>query len=117
LILALLKKELQRENLAKKRKKHKKSNYGRHPVQKCPSCMVERDTCAHVLYCCHQGRVEMLRNMLELMEEWLVDAKTEPDLLNCIMEYAHGRGGQSIENICSGLGQHFMQIAREQETP
>jgi hypothetical protein len=48
-------------------------------VQKCPSCMVERDTCAHVLYCCHQGRVETLRHMLELMEEWLVDAKTEPD--------------------------------------
>jgi hypothetical protein len=31
--LALLKKELQRENLAKKRKKFETSNYGRHPLQ------------------------------------------------------------------------------------
>jgi hypothetical protein len=77
--------------------------------------MVEQGTCAHVLYCCHQGRVETLRHTLELMEEWLLDAKTEPDLLNCLMEYAHVRGGQSMENICSGLGQHFMQMAREQD--
>jgi hypothetical protein len=24
-------------------------------VQKCPSCMQVRDTCAHVLFCCHAG--------------------------------------------------------------
>jgi hypothetical protein len=84
-------------------------------VQKYPSCMVEWDTCAHVLYCCHQRRVETLRHTLELMEEWLVDAETDPDLLDCIMEYAHGKGGRSMENICSGLGQHFMQMAREQD--
>jgi hypothetical protein len=30
--LDLIKKELRRENLAEKRKKHEKLNYGRHPV-------------------------------------------------------------------------------------
>ncbi len=54
--------------------------------------MIERDTCAHVLHCCHQGKMETLKHTLELMEEWLIEADTEPDLLDCIMEYAHSRG-------------------------
>jgi hypothetical protein len=28
-------------------------------VRTCPSCMVARDTCTHVLFCFHKGRVEM----------------------------------------------------------
>ncbi len=55
-------------------------------VRNCPSCMVARDTCAHVLFCCHQGRVETLRHTLDLMEEWLEEAETDPDLLDCIAE-------------------------------
>jgi hypothetical protein len=27
-------------------------------VQKCPSCMIEWNMCAHMLHYCHQGRVE-----------------------------------------------------------
>jgi hypothetical protein len=26
-------------------------------MRTCPSCMVRQDTCAHVLFCCHSGRV------------------------------------------------------------
>jgi hypothetical protein len=84
-------------------------------VQKCPSCMIEWDMCAHVLHCCHQGRVETLKHTLELMEEWLIEADTEPDLIDCIKEYVHSRGGQSMTEICSSLGQQFLQMAREQD--
>jgi hypothetical protein len=84
-------------------------------VRVCPSCTVERDTCAHVLFCCHDGQVATLKHTLELAEEWLMDADTNLDLLNCIMEYAHGRGGKTMESICVGLGLQFLLMAREQD--
>jgi hypothetical protein len=58
-------------------------------VRKCPSCMQECNTCEHVLFCCHSGQVETLKHTVDLMEAWLTKADTEPDLLDCIAEYAY----------------------------
>ena len=84
-------------------------------VHKCPSCTVARDTCAHVLACNHEGRVEALKLTLDIAESWLADMDTEPDLLDCIMEYAHARGGRLMEEICEGLGPQFQRMAKEQD--
>jgi hypothetical protein len=84
-------------------------------VKKCPSCMGARDTCAQVLSCCHKGRVETFRRILGLMEEWLEEAETDPDLLDCIVEFAHGQGGRTMTKICTGLGPQFTQMAKEQD--
>ncbi len=54
--------------------------------RKCPSCTIARDTCSHVLYCTHEGQVETLRHTIDLLD---------PDLIDCIAEYAHGRGGKT----------------------
>ncbi len=35
----------------------------------------------------------MLKHTLELAEDGLTEAETDPDLLDCIMEFTHGRGG------------------------
>ena len=32
------------------------------------------------------------------------------------MEYAHGRGGRTMESICEGLGPQFMKMTVEQDT-
>jgi hypothetical protein len=84
-------------------------------VQKCPSCVSARDTCKHVLFCLHEGRVKMLIHALNLMEEWLEEAETEPELLDCITEFAQGRGGRTMADICVGLGPRFNQMAKEQD--
>ncbi len=85
-------------------------------VRKCPSCLQKCNTCTHVLFYCHEGRVEALNHTLDLLEDWLVDAETGPNLLESIMEYAHGHGGRSImSDICMGLGPQFMQMARDQD--
>ncbi len=84
-------------------------------VRKCPSCMQQRDTCAHVLFCEYAGRVETLHHTVDLLESWLEEAGTNPDLLDCIAEYAYGRGGRTIEEICSGLGEPFQKMAWDQE--
>jgi hypothetical protein len=58
-------------------------------VQKCPSCMQERDTCAHVLHCCHARQVETLHPTIDITEAWLIKVDTDPDLVDCIAEYAY----------------------------
>ncbi len=84
-------------------------------VRKYPSCMVEQNTCAHILFCCHSGKVETLKHTVELAADWLTKAETDPDLLDCIMEFAHGRGEQTMEEICTGLGPQFIKMAKEQD--
>jgi hypothetical protein len=74
-------------------------------VRKCPSCMIARDTCEHVLHCRSEGRVETLRHTLDLTKEWLEDKETNPELLDCIMEFAHGGGRKTMGKICEGLDQ------------
>jgi hypothetical protein len=82
---------------------------------RCPSCMHERDTCTYVLFCNHAGRVKTLLHTIELMEQWLTDGETDPDLLDCIAEYAHGRGGRTMAEVCQGLGENYQKMAREQD--
>ncbi len=59
-------------------------------VRNYPSCTVARDICVHVLFCCHEERVATFRLTLDLMEEWLEEVETDPNLLDCIAENAHG---------------------------
>jgi hypothetical protein len=77
--------------------------------------MQEGDTCEHVLFCCHAGRVETLQHTADLMENWLMEADTDPDLLDCIAEYAYSRGGRSMLEICKGLGKEYQEMARDQD--
>jgi hypothetical protein len=83
--------------------------------KKCPSCMQVHDTCVHVLFCDHAGRVKTLKHTIDLMEELLCKGDTDPDLLDCIAEYAYGRGGRTMVEICHGLGDHFQKMARDQD--
>ncbi len=45
----------------------------------------------------------------------MTEAETDPDLLDCIMEFAHGRGEQTMEEICKVLGPQFTKMAKEQD--
>ncbi len=83
--------------------------------KKCPSCMQALDTCAHVLFCDHAGCVETLKHTIDLLKEWLSEGDTDPDLLDCIAEYAYGRGRRTMVNICQGLGEDFQKMAWEQD--
>jgi hypothetical protein len=80
-------------------------------IQKCPSCMQERDTCTHILHCCHKGRVETLHHTIDLMEAWMKEVDTDPDILDCIAEYACAQEGRSMTEICNGLGKIYLQMA------
>jgi hypothetical protein len=84
-------------------------------VRKCPSCMQEWDICEHVLFCCASGQVETLQHTVDLMEDWLNKADTDPDLLDCIAEYTYSRGRILVMEICYRLGEEYQQMAMDQD--
>jgi hypothetical protein len=45
----------------------------------------------------------------------LEEAGTEPDLLDCIAEYAYSRGRRTMVEICNGLGEPFQRMAWDQD--
>jgi hypothetical protein len=49
------------------------------------------------------------------MKEWLEEAETDPNLLDCIAKYAYGQEERTITEICSSLGPEFIQMAKEQD--
>jgi hypothetical protein len=70
----------------------------------CPSCASERETCSHILLCNDVGRVNTLLALINQLASWLSEADTDPDLRDCIIEYAEGRGYISMMEICDELG-------------
>ena len=90
--------------------------WDRSVVRKCRSCTIARDTCKHVLHCRSEGRVETLQHTLDLTEEWLEDKETDTELMDCMMELAHGRGRKTMGKICEGLDQRFICMAKEQDS-
>ena len=44
------------------------------------------------------------------------EADTDPILLDCIAEYACGRGGCTMVEICTGLEKTYQQMAADQDT-
>jgi hypothetical protein len=84
-------------------------------VCKCPCCLQERDMYAHILFCCHNGRVETLHHTINLIEDWLEASQTKPELEEILLEYARGRGGVTMGSICRGHSEEFHQLAKEQD--
>jgi hypothetical protein len=73
------------------------------------------ETCPHVLYCCHDGRVETLFHTIHIMDKWLTDADTKPALQECLIEYARGRGRITMLEVCSGMGELYTSMAADQD--
>jgi hypothetical protein len=84
-------------------------------VWKCPSCTLARDTWVHVLFCCHARRVETLQYTMDLVDNWLDESEMEPELQECLLEYARGRGGFTMEEVCRGCNKEYHQLAIEQD--
>jgi hypothetical protein len=46
----------------------------------CPSCMQVRETCEHILFCNHAGRVDALLQSINFLNEWMRESGTDPTL-------------------------------------
>ena len=84
--------------------------------KKCPSCGVEIEMCSHVLSCEESGRVGLVHKSIDLVEQWMKDQETEPTLRKVLIEYAHGRGGETMLGEIVGIrGGRLRQLARSMD--
>ncbi len=94
--------------------------YGNRPWEQllcpiCHSCTQAPETCSHILFCNHARRVDVLMKSINLLESWLKEVETDPNLRDCIVEYAKGRGGVSILDICLGMDTRYHLMAQDQD--
>ena len=76
----------------------------------CPSCGVVKELCGHVLTCEEAGRVEVLHRSIDRLDRWLEANGTEQMLRRFSVQYAHGRGGLTMQEIV-GFRQEYRRLA------
>ena len=59
--------------------------------------------------------MDVLMKSIDLLASWLTEVDTDPDLRDCLVEYAKGRGGTSMAEICSHLDTRFRLMANDQD--
>jgi hypothetical protein len=62
--------------------------------------------------------VDALLATITLLDQWLKGNDTDPDLRECIYEYAMGRGEVLMENICleHGYDEQYVKMAKAQDS-
>ena len=58
----------------------------------------------------------MLRQTIRSMDKWMQSNQTDPDLRDCITQYALGRGGVTMEEICRRKHPRFQALGQSQDT-
>ena len=67
----------------------------------CPSCSNEAETCEHILLCPEEGRVAKPKVTISNMDHWLDSVGMDPILRDCVVEFANGRGGIEMWQVCT----------------
>jgi hypothetical protein len=76
----------------------------------CPSCGVVQETCGHILTCTEEGRVDVLHRSIDLLDNWLKANGTESTLRKFLVQYVHGRGGRTMQELV-GFWQEYRLFA------
>ncbi len=81
----------------------------------CPSRHCAKETLEHVIRCFGAGQVKTLQATIGFVEDWLVEAGTDPGVRRCVVQYACRRGYKSMEEVCHLMGQQYKAMAVEQD--
>ncbi len=82
--------------------------------KKCPSCCMVKETRSHILHCDKVGCVETLMQTIGLLQKWLLELETDPELASCLVKFACSQGMKSLEEICQHAPQlHWMAVAQD----
>jgi hypothetical protein len=62
--------------------------------------------------------VDAVLATIKLLNQWIKTRAMDPNLQECIYEYAMGQGSMTMEAICSdnGYNRHYRQMAKAQDT-
>ena len=59
--------------------------------------------------------MDALQLLIGLLDSWMRNVCTDNGLHSCIVEYARGRGGLTMEEITRGKGQRFQLLGISQD--
>jgi hypothetical protein len=79
--------------------------------KRCPSCGDVDETCAHVLMCEEAGRVDLLHQSIELVDAWMKENGTDTRLRTCLIWFAHGRGGATMQEVVGDRTGQYQRLA------
>lgn len=91
------------------------SRYKENHDRRCPSCNSAVETCGHVLMCREEGRVDVLQRSIDLLDDWLIEQETDEELRFCLIDYARGRGGVTMYDLCHNKCARYQRFARSQD--
>ena len=59
--------------------------------------------------------MDALMKTIDLLGEWLQKVGTDYGLTQCLVEYAKGRGGKTMTEVCYGMHDRYQKFARSQD--
>jgi hypothetical protein len=57
----------------------------------------------------------VLEKSIDLLDDWLIDQYTDEELRFCLIDYARGRGGTTMLEICHDKGARYVKMAMLQD--
>ena len=90
------------------------SKYWPNHDPKCPSFNRCVESCAYVLECQEEGRVETLLGTIDFLDRWMKKIGTEKGLWNCLVRYAKGRGAITMKDIVGNRTHILYSLAQSQ---
>lgn len=91
------------------------ARYKEHHDKMCPSCSIAIETCAHVLFCREEGRLDVLDRSIDLLDDYLIHSKTNRELRYCLIDFACGQGQVTMWEIVRGKGPAWQRLAISQD--
>jgi hypothetical protein len=82
---------------------------------KCPCCIIHVETAEHVILCLEVGRVEAFMQSSRALEQWLGEADTDPDLIDCIIDYVQGWGTITMALAVRNVPPQFQAFGQSQD--
>ena len=96
-------------------KKLLQSKYKHEDNPMCPSCGLAEESCARVLSCSEEGRVDAFIQSIVLVDNWMKKVGTETGLRKSIIEFVAGCGGVTMMEITIHKGPRFGKFATSQD--
>ena len=72
-------------------------------------------SCAHVLECPEEGRVETLLGTFDFLDSWMKKIGTDKGLRNCLVCYAKVRGEITMKDIVGNITHRLYPLVQSQD--
>jgi hypothetical protein len=82
---------------------------------KCPCYTIHVKMAEHILLCPKEGRIEAFWLATTALEQWLKEADTDPNLVDCIVEYVQRQGTVTMEEVVQEAPRRFRTMGLSQD--